>query len=532
MTADDLTTALVNSAGPEYHTAAVALAAALLDFLNGGAPSAAVQQQLAEQPQIGQLLQLLAGREIAGRDALIGFGSGQQLGELTVRDVVGGHVVHIHLPPAAPPKRKRSGRPKPVRRHQVFMSHAEENALLATALYDALRDAFAEQVDFFLAARDLQPGQRWKAELQQRLRECDAIISLLTPAAMTKPWIYFEMAPFWLADKRCYVLLTDGVEVEDLIEPLRDSQAIRLNDLNNPEQVRSLLEAIQHNAGLKGRIPQAVITQFLHDLPQALEQDRRSTFLPYLDENVPLPSDAQAVNPIIQHFLKDEDFGNLRKIAAKIQSDPIRAKLATRLIKQGHVSLAEEICAPITSTDHVREVIHCYIEHGFVDSKQIQRAIDILRARANDTEMRRLAIYLADRRHEHSETFSYVSGLMTSMAELRKIAVHFIELNRWNDEPFRIIARRVGMNNRAELRTIAQTFVRHELHHSAEFESILWVLIERTPTQAITVLEDISRADPAFLRPFRQRFAAQIEGVDEIRRWIDQWLAEPSGDAA
>lgn len=524
---DDIQSELTKIASPELRGAAIALSELITSVVTQTLPPEEVQARIATHPELRGLIAVLAGKHFVSRDSQVDFGDGAQLGDVTIRDVVKGDSYTFNLPPQPQPLGKR-GRPrsspgarsKAEKTYTIFVSHAEENKVLANALFEALSDAFAGQISFFLANRSLQAGQRWKEELRLRLQKSNAVISLLTPAALQKPWIYFELSPFWLAAKRCYLLLTDGVDVDDLIEPMRDSHAVRVKDLIDAEQARAFLEVIARDAGAVGAVPRAVVTQLALALPAALDTDRRQTYLPYAEDGIELPDDTQAARKVLEHFLAMGDLPRFRQVAAKLQSDKLRADIASRLIRDGSLALADELVSPIKTIEELRRIIHAYVEHSHVESRQIRHAIDTMRLRANDTELRRLANYFVEHRQEQTETFRYVYEQIINMAELRQVAVYLITQQRWSSEPFRAITRRVGENNRAELRKIAVEFIKHELHHTAEFDSIMIVLIEKNPAQAISVLEEITRVEPDFVHSFSKRFAAQLSSADQVQEWL------------
>jgi hypothetical protein len=98
---------VLHTALPDTVQAHVPLLAGLLGAVIDGtlAPEQA-QQQLAQQPELAQLLPLLAGQHLQAGDAVLSFGSGNDLNDVTIRDVVGGNQIsltlNLNLPPATP----------------------------------------------------------------------------------------------------------------------------------------------------------------------------------------------------------------------------------------------------------------------------------------------------------------------------------------------------------------------------------------------------------------------------------------------
>lgn len=73
---------------------------------------------------------------------------------------------------------------------KVFISHSHSDALLAARVSKALEGNGLEVWD---PDRELLPGDNWALEVSRALEESEAMIVLLTPAAMESPYVRREI---------------------------------------------------------------------------------------------------------------------------------------------------------------------------------------------------------------------------------------------------------------------------------------------------------------------------------------------------
>lgn len=73
---------------------------------------------------------------------------------------------------------------------KVFISHAQQDAELARRVSQALQRNGLETWD---AESNMLPGDNWAAEIGRALEESEAMVVLLTPAAVDSRWVQWEM---------------------------------------------------------------------------------------------------------------------------------------------------------------------------------------------------------------------------------------------------------------------------------------------------------------------------------------------------
>lgn len=94
----DIEAALQQHLPHELHGVASALAQAITDAMTGASSPAEAQARMAASPDLASALRSLAGREVATHGALVSFGAGSQIGDVTISgDVAGGNIVKLTI---------------------------------------------------------------------------------------------------------------------------------------------------------------------------------------------------------------------------------------------------------------------------------------------------------------------------------------------------------------------------------------------------------------------------------------------------
>src|SRR5436190_23580715 len=102
----------------------------------------------------------------------------------------------------------------------VFISWTKPLGLqIARRLRTFLESQFPD-LDFFVSQDDLIPGQLWRPGLERRLRKDSFGILLITPAALTAPWIFYEAGALSAKAGATVLPLLFGVPGNALKEPI------------------------------------------------------------------------------------------------------------------------------------------------------------------------------------------------------------------------------------------------------------------------------------------------------------------------
>jgi hypothetical protein len=116
----------------------------------------------------------------------------------------------------------------------VFISHAATDQPIANILKAEIDRVFANGVYVFASSVPgvVKPGADWLNEIKENLEEAKAVVVLITPVSINRPWIWFEVGASWFrmleGSGRIYPLCAPEVDFSDLPEPLNRLHALSL----------------------------------------------------------------------------------------------------------------------------------------------------------------------------------------------------------------------------------------------------------------------------------------------------------------
>lgn len=136
--------------------------------------------------------------------------------------------------------------------HQLFLSHDARDREKAQAIADLIQQLTLGQISVWHMSGEgpeggLRPGQVWLDEIRRRIAASRALVVLLTPRSLNRPWLLFE-AGFGAAHPDCLVIpVCVGIDsVNDVPFPLGMYQAYQLSDYDSLRRfVHKLLEMHQ-----------------------------------------------------------------------------------------------------------------------------------------------------------------------------------------------------------------------------------------------------------------------------------------------
>lgn len=408
--------------------------------------------------------------------------------------------------------------------YSIFVSHTNMDANLAERVTESLGEALEGRATLKLARAQIESGAQWKAWIKENIDSCDMVITIFTPEAVHKPWLYVEWAPFWLNDdegKDFIVLLASGVKAESLISPMLDSQTVNLDD---EASVYALLRALgkrvdpplEDEAALRARAPgvvEAAARGRRADLGRSAER--------YADAGVELPQDDQEAQGVLQYFYEKGDTDTFRSLFGRLRHDSLRADVALWTVKKNDLAIASALCGDITASDHLCRVASGMIRAGHEHSPELRRVLDGI---TNNAEKRKLAVELLDRGMVDADVLRHVVGLMDNMAELRRVGMRLVERAEQTRPIFGEVVDKIARTNRTALRDVALAFVGQGTHRTAEFERLMDDLVAQKPTVAIPVLEALKESDPEMLPLLHERHARHGAGNAAV-----EWLRKELG---
>jgi hypothetical protein len=114
----------------------------------------------------------------------------------------------------------------------VFVSHAAADAAVAHAFQEDIKRDFLGMCDVFVSSAldSIQGGTEWNQVIKENLTECSILIGLLSPLAITRPWIYTEFGAGWIRGVPTIPVCHSGLDRGQLIPPLSFFQGLNLSD--------------------------------------------------------------------------------------------------------------------------------------------------------------------------------------------------------------------------------------------------------------------------------------------------------------
>lgn len=118
---------------------------------------------------------------------------------------------------------------------KIFISHNSGDEPTAKILATALSRITLNQITTWFSSDKtpsggIQPGAVWLDDIREKLLESKAVVVLLTPSSIKKPWILFESG-FGAANKNCDVIsVCIGIALDKVPFPLAMYQTFQLSD--------------------------------------------------------------------------------------------------------------------------------------------------------------------------------------------------------------------------------------------------------------------------------------------------------------
>ncbi|MEN6409509.1 MAG: toll/interleukin-1 receptor domain-containing protein [Anaerolineaceae bacterium] len=374
--------------------------------------------------------------------------------------------------------------------YHVFISHTNSDAYIAKAVTKVLNETFNGAIKFYLAMDNVAGGVKWKEELIQKIQNSDAIICIITPEAIDKPWIYVEWSPFWMENKKWYVLVTDEVRVTDLIDPMRDRQCV---DMTKIDQIKEFLYSLFEDSKAEIPSPESNASRFVSEVLSARRTQVQETYEIYRENPDDLPSDDHLKVKIAEYFLQKKDLFTFSEIVRRIRDDDIKIDLALRIFPEVGDDVVYGVIEKVHAADCIGYFAMALIDRGYTDSRLLSMILDNLSV-SSQPELRKITLHMLSNSQEESDLFQHVLGLITNMESLKNIVGYLIDNNRIDDEIYGEIIEQI--NNFTTLKKIGFLFIHANLQMTDQFANLFINLCKKTPINACHLLEDLKKHDP------------------------------------
>ena len=121
-----------------------------------------------------------------------------------------------------------------IQKPSVFVSHASTDGEFANAVKQEVEKVFANGVSVFSTSSPgaIGVGHDWLNEIERRLESAQAVIAIVTPVSIERPWLWFEVGATWSRGRqnqlRIYPLCAPEVDLGRLPSPLDRLQALSM----------------------------------------------------------------------------------------------------------------------------------------------------------------------------------------------------------------------------------------------------------------------------------------------------------------
>lgn len=116
----------------------------------------------------------------------------------------------------------------------LFISHASSDGEFATVLQAEITKVFADGVNVFCTSSPGAIGAStdWLATIEEKLSTSQAVIAIITPLSIERPWLWFEVGASWLRARNdqlaIYPLCAPEIDFSELPSPLDRLQALSM----------------------------------------------------------------------------------------------------------------------------------------------------------------------------------------------------------------------------------------------------------------------------------------------------------------
>ena len=139
-----------------------------------------------------------------------------------------------------------------ISKRSLFISHATSDGDFANAVQREIEKVFANGIDVFCTSSpgSIQAGSDWLSSIEQKLDTAQAVVAIVTPVSIERPWLWFEVGATWSKGRsgacRIYPFCAPELDLSDLPSPLDRLQAL---SMGKDQDIRMLFEALIRQFG-------------------------------------------------------------------------------------------------------------------------------------------------------------------------------------------------------------------------------------------------------------------------------------------
>jgi hypothetical protein len=153
---------------------------------------------------------------------------------------------------------------------KLFISHASSDGDFANAVKQEIEKVFANGIEVFCTSSPgaIGVGVDWLSEIEKRLEGTQAVIVIVTPISIERPWLWFEIGATWNKGRaggcRIYPLCAPEIDFGNLPSPLDRLQALSMGRV---QDLKILFEALIGQFGF-GKIESFRATNISKRIPK------------------------------------------------------------------------------------------------------------------------------------------------------------------------------------------------------------------------------------------------------------------------
>jgi len=184
----------------------------------------------------------------------------------------------------------------------IFISHAEKDKALASALTDLLTQNGVKPEDIFCSSLEgtgIPSGANFIDFVKQQLEEPKLVILLLSSHYYESIFCVAELGASWAMAHRAFPILIPPLSYEDMKAVIRSDQARKIDDKHAYNELKDVIEEV---LSIK--------------INSARWENKRDVFLAALPELLKKSGDPSKV-PFAKHVALERDYGEAKKLIAE-----------------------------------------------------------------------------------------------------------------------------------------------------------------------------------------------------------------------
>lgn len=405
--------------------------------------------------------------------------------------------------------------------YKIFLSYSVQETELAEFIRNALNRAFKNKVEFIF--NSIRGGEKWKEVLQKALKESDASLTILTPKYLQRPWAYIEWSAFWLNEKTTYLILTDDIEVRDIVSPMRDIQCTQVFSEND---VIKLIESIAEKAKCNF-VPYEIVAEIVNKSKAIYEKiisdDEREKYSIYKGAARYLPNDDFKKVEILWYFFeKESDRDSFSEVFKSINDNSIKGNILMRLLEKREHDLIDSLYESVESKNNLLPVLRGLIENGFDNSELADKILSYVSG--SQPALRSFCEYLVNNRLVDSKILTNAIALFTNRGELRRVGECLIDNGYVSHKIFDLIVEHFYGFNHAELQKLLRYAMNDEKLNKHEMAEQVKKLAFQNQREAEKVLDELMKRDKKLVEEllYNQQIITNEEILDRLKKKLEE----------